>query len=640
MIPVGLDFETYYDNEYSLSRMTVEEYVRDSRFEAIMLNVQLPDREYHVVGPAEVERFCKWFDWSNALVVGQNTAFDGFILSDRYGARAGRYADTLGMSRALFPHEASHSLDAQVKRAGFEEAKGTEVLAAKGMRFQNFTQTELNQYSTYCRKDVRLTLRLFHRYLAMGFPLDELKLIDLTLRMFIDPVLRLDVDLLRDHLRFTIDRKQQLMQRVKQSILGECDDAERVAAAFSGDDAVRALLMSNDKFAQLLQDFGVDPPTKVSARTGKVAWAFAKTDEAFQELQEHPDPDVQALVAARLGIKTTIEETRTQRFIGMAARGAFPVPLRYYGAHSGRWSGEQSINLQNLPARGPNAGRIKKAILAPEGYVIVDCDSAQIEARVLAWLARQDDLIEDFRLKKDVYSKMASRIYGREIDRKRKVVVDGVETLPDATEGQVGKTVVLGCGFGVGHAKLKPFLKTQAGVDVPLEEAKRIIDTYRHSVPKIVALWKACQQALMQMTLGRSGTIDPAGVLRYDPDGIILPNGMRISYPGLRAVAKEGGGHEFIYTSKGKPVRIYGGKVVENVVQALARIVVAHQMLLIARRYRVVLTVHDAVACLVPESEAAEGRAFVERCMSVTPKWATDLPISCESGVGKSYGDC
>lgn len=397
---------------------------------------------------------------------------------------------------------------------------------------------------------------------------------------------------------------------------------------------LKTLLMSNARFAEALQALGVSPPTKVSPATGKTAWAFAKTDEAFKALEDHPDERVQALVAARLGNKTTLEETRTQRFIGMAGRGSFPVPLRYYGAHSGRWSGQDSVNLQNLPSRGANAGKIKKSIKAPKGYVVIDCDSSQIEARTLAWLAGQDDLLQAFRDKQDVYKLMAAKIYG--------ILVEEVTTGP-GSQRQVGKTVVLGAGYGVGHKKLQVFLKTQAGVEVTLEEAKRIIDTYRSASFKIADFWAKAGRALEAMMTGQSMEIDAVGLIKAVPGTVpmlTLPNGLHIQYPDLRIITNDEGKRELVYTSKGLPVRIYGGKVVENICQAVARQIVAEQMLRIAKRYKVVLTVHDAVAVIAPEAEAKEAQAFVEECMSWNPKWAAGLPLACESGMGESYGDC
>ena len=625
-----LDIETFYDDEYSLSKLTTEAYVRDPRFECIGIGFKLHGHDKTIwAHGSDVERFIRSVDWSDVIVIGQNTAFDGLALAYHYDVQPAGWVDIMGMSRALFPHEKSHSLAAQSERAGIG-AKGDEVIKAKGKRWVDFQGSELYQYGQYCKNDVALTEQLFDRYMAMGFPAQELKLIDLTLRMFIEPCLTLDVPMLQAHLHEVRSRKLELLERVRDNMLRDWTDPEAVQAVFAnGTEGIKKLLMSNDRFAQALIDLDVMPPRKISPTTKKETWAFAKTDEAFKELAEHPNPDVQALVAARLGNKTTLEETRTERFIDMATRGAFPVPLRYYGAHSGRWSGQDSINLQNLPSRGPNAGRIKKAIRAPEGYVVIDCDSAQIEARTLAWLAGQDDLVQAFRDKQDVYKLMASKIYG--------VPTDQI----DKTQRQVGKTVVLGAGYGVGHVKLQAFLKTQAGVEVSLDEAKRIIDTYRSTSANIAQLWARSGEALVALMSGMGMQIDIPGLIHAVPGkGLTLPSSLHIQYPNLRAITNEEGKRELVYTSKGTPIRIYGGKVVENFTQAVARCIVAEQMLRVSRRYKAVLTVHDAVAIVAKKSEAEEAQAYLEACMSWNPKWATGLPLACESGVGDSYGDC
>jgi DNA polymerase len=626
---VTFDAETYYDREYSLSKITTEDYVRSPQFELIGFAIKTNAGPTQWVPKPECEAFIKSFDWSDAMVVCQNTAFDGAILDWRYGVKPQVWADTLGMSRALYPHDKAHSLKAQAERMGVG-VKGEEVLNAIGKRYADFYDAELARYAAYCINDVELTYDIFMKYMGMGFPKQELKLIDLTLRMFIEPVLELDPAKLRDHLEAVKENKLALLETVRDNMLKDADPDYVHAIYTEGMDGIKKLLMSNDKFALALQSLGVSPPTKVSPATKKTAWAFAKTDEAFKALEEHEDERVQALVAARLGNKTTLEETRTQRFIGMATRGKFPVPLRYYGAHSGRWSGQDSVNLQNLPSRGSNAGKIKKAILAPDGYVVIDCDSAQIEARVLAWLAGQDDLVQAFRDKQDVYKLMATKIYG--------IALDGV----DKTQRQVGKTVVLGAGYGVGHVKLQLFLKTQAGVEVTLEEAKRIIDTYRSASYKIADFWRNAGEALTALTLGQSMQVDAIGLIKAIPGkGLTLPNGLHIQYPGLRAVSnEETGKRELVYYSKGLPVRIYGGKVVENICQAVARQVVAEQMLRASKQYKVVLTVHDAVAIIAKKEEAPEAQAHLEECMSWNPKWAVGLPLACESGVGASYGDC
>jgi DNA polymerase len=430
-------------------------------------------------------------------------------------------------------------------------------------------------------------------------------LIDLTIRMFSEPVLELDKEML--------DRHLSMVQALKETILGVYN---------------KESLMSNAKFALLLKEFGVVPPMKISATTGKETYAFSKTDEGFKALLEHPHQEIQALAAARLGVKSTLEETRTARLLGISQRGTIPVPLRYYAAHTGRWGGDDKLNLQNLP-RG---SKLKNAIIAPEKMVIIDSDSSQIEARTLAWLAGQDDLVEAFEKGEDVYKKMASAIYNK----------DEADVTKD--ERFVGKTTILGAGYGMGAAKFQAQLKN-FNADIPLDECKRIIDVYRATYPQITAFWKAAGKALNtirddQITyLGRDNILMVEG-----RTGIKLPNGMYLKYPNVRSLQKEDGTSEMVYdTKRGKatiPNRIYGGKVTENVCQALARIVIGNQMLLIAKKYKVVMTVHDAIACVVPEQEAATAVEFVEMCMRIRPDWALELPLTCESGHGKSYGDC
>jgi DNA polymerase len=387
--------------------------------------------------------------------------------------------------------------------------------------------------------------------------------------------------------------------------------------------------MSNPKFAELLLALGVQPPMKTSVTTGKQTYAFAKTDEGFLALLEHEDPRVQTLVSARLGTKSTIEESRTERFINIANRGAMPVPLRYYAAHTGRWGGDDKLNLQNLPRKS----QLKKAIVAPEGYLLIDSDSSQIEARMLAWLAGQDDLVDAFEKGQDVYKIMASAIY-------RKPVNDVSDD-----ERFVGKTTILGCGYGMGATRFQAQLKI-SGVDMGLEEAKRVINTYRETYPRITELWNNAQSIIPALVGNHFTTIGRGDILKVEgAKGVLLPNGLYLRYPNIRRVTREEDGKpEFVYdTRRGKatiPNRIYGGKLVENFCQALARIVIGEQMLTISKKYKVVMTVHDAVACVVPESEVETAKEYVELCMRLRPRWALELPLDCGAGYGRSYGDC
>lgn len=358
---VTVDFETYYAADYSLSKMPTEEYIRDDRFEVIGCAIGLGPNNVRWYPQPEVEAALRAIDWSDAMLVCQNTAFDGAILAWKYGIVPMAYADTLGMSRALYPHEMKHGLAAQAERAGLG-VKGDTVHRVVGMRYADFTSYELREYGEYCVNDVVLTRDLFGHYLGLGFPTKEMKLIDLTLRMYIEPVLQLDAALLHAHRNDVLATKEQLLTDLKQAFI-ESADPDALMAIFAPENGgIKKLLMSNEKFATLLRSFGVEPPTKISKTTGKVAYAFAKTDQEFLELREHPDLKVAALVDARLGNKSTIEESRTERFIAMASRGNFPVPLRYYGAHSGRWSGCLVADTEVMVYDPVNGVRVKRIV--------------------------------------------------------------------------------------------------------------------------------------------------------------------------------------------------------------------------------------------------------------------------------------
>ena len=603
-----IDFETFYSRAFSLSILTTEEYIRSPNFEVIGVAVKVNNNETQWFSgtKADTKKFLDRFDWANSIAVAHNAVFDIAILNWCFDIRPKKIADTLSMARAIHGTEVGVSLAALVKHYNLGE-KGTEVVNAMGKRRIDFSDEDLSRYGDYCINDVDLTYRLLE-CLASNFPTIELSLIDLTIRMFTEPVLELDAIRLKNHLTDVQHKKQELLNAVTMV------DKEQ--------------LMSNVKLAATLKVMGIEPPMKISPTTGKDTYAFSKSDEGFKALLEHEDVRIQALVAARLGVKSTIEETRTERFIKIAQRGKLPIPLRYYAAHTGRWGGDDKVNMQNLPRTSP----LKNAIFAPPGYMFIDSDSSQIEARTLAWLAEQNDLVDAFERGEDVYKIMASAIYGKPENEVTK------------EERFVGKTTILGAGYGMGSAKFKNQLKV-FGVDLSEEECQRIIRVYRETYPRIPALWRQASDALVAIANEQTAILGREGVLAVEGSkGIRLPNGLYIKYTNLRRWVNDQGKEELVYdTKKGKsviPNRIYGGKVIENVCQALARIVIGEQMLRVAKKYKVAMTVHDAIGCIVPEHEAQTGKEYVEMCMKMRPKWALDLPLNCEAGIGKTYGDC
>ena len=619
---ITLDFETYYtDKDLGFRTQTTEEYIRDPRFEVIGVSVQVNDGS-PVWFSGERETTRKWlaqFNWKESLVLAHNTLFDGAILAWHFGIKPMALADTLCMARALHGVEVGGSLAKLATRYNVG-VKGDEVVKAINKRRVDFTPEELALYGEYCVNDVDLTYKLF-LLMIPSFPQEELKLIDMTLKMFTEPVLYVEQSTLQERLTELQEEKSRLLQGLMEQL--KCATEEEV----------REKLSSNKKFAEVITGFGIDVPYKTSVTTGKQIPALAKKDEGFIALTENDDPFIQQLCAVRLGTKSTLEEKRIERFmdIGKRNKGALPIPLKYYGAHTGRWSGTDKVNFQNLPSRDPKKKALKKAIVPPDGYMVINSDSSQIEARVLAWLAGQEDVVKQFANGEDVYSIFASNVYGKTI------------TKADSTERFVGKTCILGLGYGTGALKLQHTLATSQPVSVKLaeEECKRIVGVYRDNNSSIIALWREADRMLENMIDGKIKKPIAFGeyeCVHYDKDGIILPNGFRIRYANLRRVTKDDK-TQIVYDSRKGEVSIWGGAVVENVVQALARIVVGTQMCEINNKYRVALTVHDAAVVVADADDVDDAIEFVTSVMSKAPDWAKGLPVACEAKVGVTYGD-
>ena len=638
---ITIDWETYYSKEYSLTKMSTEAYIRDPRFQVIMLGIRMPDGTRGTITGTheEIKYKLDAIPWHEYAVLAHNTMFDAAIMTWVFGIKPALWLDTLSMANAIH-HGKPNSLEKLAERYN-QPRKLDYILNALGKRREDFTPDEFRKYAIYCLRDVDLCYNLF-QIMSEGwydlescdmrgkYPRKELELIDAHIRMFTEPRMRLNSEKLKTHLADVQERKEKLLS----------------ASGIAKED-----LMSNPKFAGILESFGVAPPLKVSPTTKKVTYAFAKTDEGMKALLEHPDERVQAVVAARMGVKSTLEETRTERFIAIAERGLrFPIPLKYYAAHTGRSGGTDKVNLQNLPSRGQGAGKLKECMEFPPGHIGCNSDSSNIEARMLAWWAMQDDLVADFAAGVDVYCKLATTIYGFEV------------TKANALERFVGKTVTLGCGYQTGATKLQVTMKAATPpVDMPMQECERIINIYRQTNYKIKELWAQAEKAIQAMHDDHGMWLGREGVVWVDGKrGIKLPNGMYIQYPQLhKAKDKETGRDQWYYKGRYGVTSIYGGKLVENVTQALARIVVMYQLLKIRKRYPVALTVHDSVVALAKmtqpdpllwdekkeiwranSQEAKDFQAYVEDCMRWIPKWAAGCPIDCESGLGFNYGEC
>jgi len=642
-----IDFETRWDRkDYTLSKLTTEQYVRDPRFKAFGLGLKLynTDDKVEWVPHDKIPNVLNSYNWNNTAVLAHNAQFDAAILSWVYGVKPCFVFDSLSMARALRGVEVGNSLAKLADEFGLPE-KGKAVHSTDGL--SEITPEIEAELAAYCAHDVFLCEEIFKR-LVKGYPLNELKLIDMTLKMFLNPVLELDKEMLNNAITEEKERRTVLLTKL---------GVEETALA------------SNQQFADVLLSMGVEPPTKISKTTGRETLALAKNDALFQALLNSDNEDVALLCEARLAVKSTLERTRAQRFLDIASRGRLPVPLNYYGAHTGRWSASKGsgLNLQNLK-RG---SFLRKAIMAPEGYMLVVCDLSQIEPRVLAWLAGYDVMLDIFRAGGDPYAAFGAQMFG----------IPGLSKDSHPGLRQSAKSALLGCGYGLGWSAFAAQLLTgflgapptrydktfakQLGVnaeyvqkfsdweenltkleDIPHNctdqelfvhalATKKIIDKYRDAADPVVQFWGICQNLIHSSLHG--GKEVPYKCVTFRKEEVVLPSGLSLRYNGLQGKPDDKGRVQWVYGPSSK--KLYGGKLTENIVQAVARCVMTDGMLRIQERYPCVLTVHDEVVCLVPEAEAEDAKTWVLAQMVMEPKYMPGIPLDAEADVAHRYGD-
>lgn len=597
-----LDFETYYDVKVSLTKITTMEYVKHPKFKVWGVGIKVNNEPAEWYGADEAEDALRQFDWDNVQLLCHNTLFDGYILARHYGIHPGYYLDTAAMARGYFPGLSASLKDTSVRLFPDDTSmrKGEDLVKAKG-HFDLPPDIEAD-LAKYCLQDVELTHAIYQKMLQ-GYPQSELDLIDLTTRMFCQPVLKIDRERLTTY-----------HQR-------ETTSAEDLIKA-SG--VSRETLASNDKFSAHLQTLGITPPTKRSPTTGKHIPAFGKNDAGWKQLCTLY-PQHQALWDARTAAKSRITETRSRRFLDAAHDdNTISVPLRYYAAHTGRFGGTEKINLQNLP-RG---SELRQCLIAPEGHLIYVADLSNIEARMLAWLAGQDDLLEQFRRGEDIYSNFASKIYNKPINKK-----------DHPTERFVGKTAILGLGYGMGHNKFKLTLESGAAgpaMQISEGDALNVVSTYRSSYPTIPMLWQRLENLLKQTLHRDNYNGGYKGVLTVANRSLILPNGMSLKYHNLEA-SPQG----LVYHTRNQVQETtYGGRITENVIQALSRIVITDSLLRLNNKLangRVALTVHDEIVIVAPDTNPDATMAQIIEDLCTPPPWAPDIPLAAEGGYDRKY---
>ena len=663
---IVLDFETAWGRAAKLgfSCQTTEEYIRDPRFKAwglswkdLDLNNPQPWQPGQRIKTGAVwvrgsgiKAWAEDIDWNHTAVACQNTQFDGAILSWIYGIRPAFLFDTLSMARALYGIEVGNSLKKLAER--FELPPKGDGLASSENILDALPFAIEQELAEYCKHDTWLCEQILLRMLP-GYPASELRLIDMTLRMFTVPELELDANMLT------------------QALLEEKTNREALLKRLNITDSV---LASNEMFAETLRQLGIEPPTKKKKPTAKtpkpvgVNFAFAKTDAMFQAMLNGDNEDVALLCEARLKVKSTSERTRAQRFLDISNRGALPVPLSYYGAKSGRWTAAKgsAINMQNLK-RG---SFLRKAIMAPKGKVLVVGDLSQIEPRVLAWLSDYDEMLNIFRAGGDPYAAFGAQMFN----------LPGMTKDSHPVQRQSAKSALLGAGYGLGWASfaaqllvgflgapplrytkadakqlgitgrhVHSFLENKHHMKKMFEiahictdeellihcvTAKAIIDKYRATAQPVVGLWNLCGELIEHSLYNGNEYVHKC--LTFRKEEIVLPNGMSIIYDGLKPSKDEEGRLQWTYGADND--KLYPGKVVNNITQGTARIVMTDGMLRVEKRYPCKGTVHDELLALAPEEHSQEALSWVLAQMTKEPKYMPGIPLAADGGAHRRYG--
>lgn len=681
-----VDFETYYDREYSLSKMTMIEYIMDGRFQPIMMSYAINDEPIqNVIGYPNIKRILDGIDWGNTVLNAQNTAFDATIIRARFGHTARYYTDTMAMARVTAAHVfegASLAAIARVLQANGVHVppKGKEVESALGMHLYNaYSGTPyiakkattdpdevqrghelLMAYVEYCNNDVHLAREAFKYFTKMITP-DEMQYGDMILKCYIEPSLYLDLPIIEEEIARIHERDEQRAR----------DVANRY---FNGKQAeLRSVCRSVPKFTEFLRGLGgileheIDEdadyafiiPSKYSEKKGRVEPCYSKTFPAVIEMCDRMD-EIGDIFRTKLAMSSSIELSRAERFRAIAKIGCgFGMPYTVSGAHTHRLGGSGGLNVQNLSSgrKEGQSNALKRSISAPPGHQVVVFDSSQIELRTGSYIAGDNATLKMFLEGRDPYSEQASLIYGGDPVEIKKLAKGGVEPYA-SIQRPAGKASLLSNIYGTGAVGFMNYAKLM-GVDMTLEEAQHIVKVYRETHPEVVAIWNACEVALRNMIAGASGYFGgPDGKLFYYDGarmnhgvrmpGIRLPDGNWLNYHCLSMREREypDGSTKMNYAYRGlKEGRIqwiftYAARIFENCNQALAFAVMKYQALLINQRYKIVLNTHDEWGIVVKDDEVEQAKEYMQWCMRQVPEWAKGLPVDCEGDAAVHYGDC
>jgi DNA polymerase len=613
---VTLDFETYFDSDYTLKKMTTEAYVRDPRFEVHGCAFKFyHDHPAKWVEWMLVDTVLAGIDWSQTAVLCHHAQFDGFILAHHYGIKPALWLDTLSMARALVGNHIKVGLDSLAKHFGLT-AKTVPYDLFKGKHWHELDPSVQDMVARGACHDVNLTWDIFCK-MALAFPPQEFTLCDATVRMFTEPVLVGQTSQLAAIVSQELKERQELLDSLETN---------------------KKVIGSDEMFAELLRAEGVEPEIKTTAK-GNQKYAFAKTDQFMRDLKEDENPRVAALAEARLAQRSSILYTRAARLAAMSERGALCVYLSYCGAHTTRWSGGDKVNWQNFPREST----IGEAIEAPEGHSCVVSDASQIECRLLNRVAGQWDVIERFARHEDPYIGIASEFYREPVYKP----AEGDSRYSEMEQKRgTGKQLELSCGYGAGGPTIQATAaKGTYGppVFITAEDALRARDLYRSRHPAVVSLWQSAEVVLKRISYGEDFTWTTGGGFSSPVKNrkIYLPNGLFLNYESLEwnRELTDGDVYEgWSLKTRNGLVKMYGAKLIENFIQALSACHIRSVWLACQQHgMRFVNMEHDKLIAVEQDLDAGKWLRVLQQEMRRPPPWLPDIPLDSDGHVSKTY---
>lgn len=637
-----LDFESFWSQTHSLSKMSPIEYVMHPETEIISCSAKVNDGEILVVfGEDDVHRLLTECSIDGSLAIAHNMSmFDSMIVAWRLKLKPRMWGCTLAMARPLHGRTpVGLSLAKLVRHYDIGTKDSSALTNTKGKHLADFTPSEIAAMRVYNRDDTEQCYKLFGK-LRPHTSNRELWTIDSSIRMLVDDVFELDTPLLQVALKREQAKKRKTLLALADQLGIEPSESDEATAQ-----GVKDELMSAPKFAALLKSLAVDVPLKPSPKDpDKWIPALAKTDPAFTELLEHDNEIVAAAAAARLEMKSTLLESRIQAFLatGAVRGGRLPIPTKYAGAHTYRDSGEL-YNALNLPRidRDKNhrvvpklTNSLRLSLRAPKGKVVIVADLSGIEMRInhTLWRVGYSTALWKNDPTADIYKPTAASYYGISEDQ------------VDKQQRQYGKTLQLACGFQCGPGSFKDFAR-KFGITLTDDEATAGVYAWRNMTPEIADRdnggWARCQRALDYILAGKEVNIDPWGLTHTCRQGVVLPDGNLIRYPDLRHVVDERNGRTAYKYGQGRHTNfIYGGKEDENIVQALGRVILMDNVREFWRRTGLwtALRVYDEAVYVVDEGVAQALLDELLQIMRTSPKWWPELVVWSEGDMAEAYG--